>query len=260
MLLAAAAEQRRQIDPAGHDEGADPWRATDLVRRQCDEIGADRPGLDRDLAGGLDRVAMEQRAMPLRDLSDLGHRLDDAGLVVGIHHRYQRRALIAREKPVERVEGDDSIGTDRDRFRRQEPHADQIVLDCRNEDPLATGAEQGEVVGLGAAADEDDALWICITEQSRHGLPGALDGLARRAAAAMHRGRIAPAAKRFRHGRGSLRPQRRRCVPVEIALDLRRSHQPVPAAAGLRKVSQWRRPLVPRTRRSQTSASDTELK
>ncbi len=40
----------------------------------------------------------------------------------------------------------------------------EFVLDCRNEDALATGTEQGEVVGLGAAADKDYSLWICITE------------------------------------------------------------------------------------------------
>ena len=132
------------------------------------------------------------------------------------------------------------------------------MLDRRNEDPLAAGADEGEVIGFGSTANEDDGARIHVTEQSRHRLPGAFDDVTRRPAAPMHRGRIAPTAQRFRHRGGSLWPQRRRRVPIEVALDL--SHQPVPAAAELRKVSQWTRPLVPRTRRSQTSASDTELK
>ena len=272
VFLAATAQQRRQIDPAGHDESANPRRATDLMCRQCDEIGAEGADLQSHLAGGLDGVTMEHGAMSPRNRGDLGYRLDNAGLVVGIHHRHQRRARIGAEQPVERVEGDDPLGTDRNDFGGRNRMTDRIVLDCRNEDPLATSPDQGKVIGFGPTADEDNAAWIHITEQTRDSRPSAFDDLARRSAAPMHRGWITPAVQRFGHGGRRFRPQRRRCVPVEVALGPRLTsvhgtargdvgdHQPVPAAAGLRKVSQWTRPLVPRTRCSQTSASDTELK
>jgi hypothetical protein len=61
------------------------------------------------------------------------------------------------------------------------------VLDRRNEDPLATGTEQAKVIGLGAAADEDHAAWIYITEQTRHSFAGAFDDLPRRSSAPMDR-------------------------------------------------------------------------
>ena len=42
VLLATATQQRHHIDPAGHDESANPWWAADFMCRQCDEIGTDR--------------------------------------------------------------------------------------------------------------------------------------------------------------------------------------------------------------------------
>src|SRR5207244_9081144 len=81
-LLAATAEQRHHVDLAGYDEGADPRRAADLVRRQCDEVGPDRSRIEGKLAGRLDRVAMEQRPVSPSNRGDIGDRLDDAGLVV----------------------------------------------------------------------------------------------------------------------------------------------------------------------------------
>ena len=92
MLLAPAAQQRRKLGPASHHKSADPRRAADLVGGQSDEVGADRAGLEGELAGGLDGVTMEQGAIPPHNRGDLGHWLDDAGLVIGIHHRYQGRA------------------------------------------------------------------------------------------------------------------------------------------------------------------------
>ena len=92
VLLAPAAQQRRHIDPASHGESADPRRAADLMSRQCDEIGAEDAELQGDLAGGLDGVTMEQGPMSPRNLGDFGRRLDNAGLVVGMHHRHQSRA------------------------------------------------------------------------------------------------------------------------------------------------------------------------
>ena len=129
--------------------------------------------------------------MPARNRSNFRYRLDDAGLVIGIHHRHQSRAQIGAEQPVEFVESDDPVGTDLNDFGSRDRVTDRIVLDCRQEDPLATGTKQGKAIGLGPAADENHATWIYIAEQTRHSVAGALDNLARRSAAPMHRGRIA---------------------------------------------------------------------
>src|ERR1700719_5205634 len=108
---------------------------------------------------------MEYGAMSPCNRGDLGYRWNNPGLVVGIHHRYQCRARIGVEQPVERVEGDNPLGTDRNDFGGRNRMTDRIVLDRRNEDPLATGAEQGEVDGLGAAADKNDAALIYLRSE-----------------------------------------------------------------------------------------------
>src|SRR6202035_3526846 len=131
---------------------------------------------------------MERGAMSMRNGGNFGYRLNDAGLVIGVHDRHQCRTPIDAEQPVERVQGDDALGTDRNDFGGRNRMTDRIVLDRRNQDPLATGTEQSQVIGLGPAADEDDAARIYITEQTRHSLPGALYYLTRRSAAPMHRG------------------------------------------------------------------------
>src|SRR5271167_5063256 len=105
---------------------------------------------------------MEQSTMPTRNLGDFGNRLDNAGLVVGMHHRHQSRAYIGAEQLIEVVKGDDPLGTDRNDFGGRKRMTDRIVLDSRNQDPLATGTEQGKVIGLGAAADEDHAAWTHV--------------------------------------------------------------------------------------------------
>src|ERR1700719_384027 len=103
---------------------------------------------------------MEYGAMSPCNRGDLGYRWNNPGLVVGIHHRYQCRARIGVEQPVERVEGDNPLGTDRNDFGGRNRMTDRIVLDCRNEDPRATNPYQGKVIGFGPTADEDNAAWI----------------------------------------------------------------------------------------------------
>src|SRR6516164_3384379 len=63
-LLAAAAQQWRQLRVARHDERAGPERSADLVCRQGDEICPDSGGIEGKLTGSLNGVAMKQGAMP----------------------------------------------------------------------------------------------------------------------------------------------------------------------------------------------------
>src|SRR6516162_8096213 len=123
------------------------------------------------------------------------------------------------------------------------------------------------MVRLGTAADEDDTLGRRI-EQSRDREAGLLDRLSRRATPAVNRGRVAATGEYLGHRRRRFGAQRSSRVPVEIGLGSSRdagappsdlAHH-VPIAVALPKVSQWMRPLLPSTRCSQTSASETELR
>src|ERR1041385_2329547 len=100
-LLATTADNRGDLDRAADDQRTDPGRAAELVGRQADEIGADRGSIDRDLAGRLNRIAMEQSTVAMGNGRDFGDRLDRAGFVVRKHHRNQSRAGIGREQLFE---------------------------------------------------------------------------------------------------------------------------------------------------------------
>ena len=127
-------------------------------------ISADR---ERQLAGALHRVAMEEGAMGMRERGDFGDRLNDPGLVVGEHDRHDRRARVGGELPVEPGQIDDPLAVDRDPFGARHGPQHRAVLDRGDEDALAPGAEQRQMVGFGAAADEDDPLGR-RADQRRH--------------------------------------------------------------------------------------------
>ena len=55
------------------------------MRRHAEQIGAERADVHRNLAGALYRIRVEQRAMRVRDLGELGNRLNRADLVVRVH-------------------------------------------------------------------------------------------------------------------------------------------------------------------------------
>src|SRR6516225_4545377 len=123
------------------------------------------------------------------------------------------------------------------------------------------------MVRFGAAADEDDTLGRRI-KQSRDGGARLLDFLSRHATPAVNRGRVAATSEHRGHRRHRFGPQRGGRVPVEISLGSSQGARArpsdlahyVPVAVALPKVSEWTRPLLPSTRRSQTSASETELR
>ena len=89
--LASAAkvfeELGHQVEPVGHNQRADTRGTAELVRRQGDEIGADCSGVEGNLSGRLDRIAMKNRAISPSDCGDLSYGLDYSGLVVREHHR-----------------------------------------------------------------------------------------------------------------------------------------------------------------------------
>ena len=97
--------------PSRTHERADARRAAELVRRQAEQIGAERRQIERQPAGRLHRVAMKERAV--RDARARRSRATGwmtPGLVVGEHDRDQRRAGLGGERAVERGEIDDAVG------------------------------------------------------------------------------------------------------------------------------------------------------
>src|SRR2546430_8165224 len=159
-----------------HVQRADALRAVDLVRGHRQEIHFQFLQVDRDLAHGLYRVAVEDDAFRAADLADLGDRLDHADLVVHHHHRNEngvgaqrRLELLQVEQPVLlRVE----VG-------RLEPLAlefahrveHRLVLGLHRGDVLALApveirrALDREVVAFGRARGPDDLFGIGIEER-----------------------------------------------------------------------------------------------
>src|SRR5215469_10747193 len=99
-------------------------------------------------------------------------------------------------------------------------------------------------------------------------MPGVLYRLPCSSAPAVDRGWVAATSKHRRDCCRGFAAQRSGRVPIEIGLQSIITDRPpasavahlAPVAALLLILSQWARPLVPSTRRSHTSASETDLR
>ena len=130
-----------ELGAADHDERADPRRAAELVRRQADQIGADRGGIERrSCRPPAPRRSGTARRARARSRRSRATGCTIAGLVVREHHRDQRRARIGREHRVERVEIDDAVRVDRDALGLGHGLQDRTVLDGGNENAVAAGS------------------------------------------------------------------------------------------------------------------------
>lgn len=58
---------------------------------ETQQIGTDMGEVDIDLSDGLRRIRVKQDTMAVAGLGYLAHGLDDAGLVIGVHDRDERR-------------------------------------------------------------------------------------------------------------------------------------------------------------------------
>ena len=202
-----------------------------------------------------------------RDRSDCGQGLQHTSLVIGKHDGHERWARISGQKIVECLEHNDTIMVDRDALGSAYGTKGRIVLDRGDQDALAPAAQQRKMVRLGATADKDNSIRR-HTEQCPDSRARVLDRLPRGAAPAVNRGWVAATGEHRGHDRCRLGPQRGGGVPIEISLGPRpdATARPsscvhyVPVAVALPNVSRWRRPLLPSTRCSHTSASETELR
>ena len=133
--------------------------------------------------GRLHGIRVHQRARRVGDRGELGHRLHRADLVVRELHRDERRVGpddarerlgMRRAPPASTSTTSTSKPCTRAEVRRRLEH--RLVLDRRDDDvPAARVRERdaldGEVVGLGAAAREDDVARAAADDRG-HLAPG----------------------------------------------------------------------------------------
>jgi hypothetical protein len=92
-LPTAAQDHRPQLNSTPDIQRANAFRPAELVRRHCRQVDTQLVHRERDLARRLRRVRVEQRSGPARHCGQFGDGLDGAGLVVGVHNRYQKSVL-----------------------------------------------------------------------------------------------------------------------------------------------------------------------
>ena len=166
-LVTAARQDGREPDPAPDPERARPLWSVELVARQREQVDAERPDIDRNLASGLDRIGMKERAVRVRDAGQFVDRLHRADLVVRVHHRHDRghrcrsRPRAPRASRRRRVVDGQKCAVISHDGREAARVEDRFVLDRgRHEMPDACAPprprrrREREVVGLGAAGRE----------------------------------------------------------------------------------------------------------
>ena len=148
-LLATAHDQRLQPHArlAAHVERADALRAVDLVAGDAHQVDLHRLDVERDLAGGLGRVGVEEGLLLAADLADLGERLDDADLVVHRHDR-DHHGLVGDGR-AQGVEIDQAV-----LLHWQVGHLEALLLE------MAAGVEHALVLGHGG----DDVVLAVLVE------------------------------------------------------------------------------------------------
>ena len=149
--------------------------------RNCQQIHAERPDVDGDLAGRLDGVGMEERSTGVGERRDLGDWLNRAYLVIGVHDRYKGSAV--GEGVGDTVRGHHAGLVDRHQGGLPPPAGqglqgvqNGLVLDGAGHQVLSAGRledlggpSKGQVVGLRAAAREDDLGRVSADQCGRRG-------------------------------------------------------------------------------------------
>src|SRR5437868_15395247 len=108
-------DQRFEREAVASNERPCSDGTTELVSGEGHEIDGENIEIDRNLAHGLHRIGMNQRATSVDNPSDLAQGFDHARLVVGEHDRDQRPRSAAKH-PVEGIEIEDAVPIDRYRL------------------------------------------------------------------------------------------------------------------------------------------------
>jgi hypothetical protein len=92
-LVPGAAREGGEGGAAADVEGADAFGRVELVAREGEQVDVEGAYVEGDLADGLGRVGVHERARGVCIAGELGDGLQHAGLVVGVNHRDEARAL-----------------------------------------------------------------------------------------------------------------------------------------------------------------------
>ena len=104
--MLAAGQQRLHARAALDPERPGAFRAVEFVRRQGEQIDAERAHVDRNFARRLHGVGVHQRATFVGDRRDIGDRLNGSDFVIGVHHRDERG--VVGDAPRDAVGRDDA--------------------------------------------------------------------------------------------------------------------------------------------------------
>ena len=103
------------MNVAAPDERAGSLWTAKLVRGDRHQVCAKSTDVARDPARSLHCIDVKNAVCGMHDVGNLGDRLDNAGFVVGKHHRNQR-PLGSRQRRAKRIQIDDPVGSHRKYF------------------------------------------------------------------------------------------------------------------------------------------------
>ena len=210
-----------------HVEQPDSPGSVELVRRQREQIDAQRIYVYVKLTHRLHRIRMECHPAFAGDVGQFPDRLHGPDLVVGHHDRHQHRVIAQRRPQV--VGRDKSVAVHRQmgNFKalgRQRRAGVQhgVVLDLAGDDvptPRGHGSrhtDNGQVVGLGPPGGHNE-LFDLAAQRPSHLLARVGRRLPRPPPHRMHAGRVAGVLGQVRHHRRQhLRRQRRRGAVIQV--------------------------------------------
>ena len=145
-----------EFDTLADVEGSDAFWSVQFMAAEGVEIDAERREVQGEATGDLDAIGVENGSSFMGDGGEFGDGLETAEFVVGVHDGDEAGAR--SEGGAEGFGGDEAVGVgmeDGEVGESGEGLGDGGMFERGGYD-VAVGAGEGEVVGLGATAREDD--------------------------------------------------------------------------------------------------------
>ena len=158
-------KQGFQVHGPGDDQGARPLGPAQLVGGKAHHVHPTGIEVHLDLARRLGGIGVDEGPMGMGTLSDRLHVLDNTGLIVGQHDRYQACTLLKGHFQGLLIHQSPGI-------HRKQAHPGALLTEAHGRGqhrrmfggahrqdgvgPIPAPALQGQVVGLGGTAGKDD--------------------------------------------------------------------------------------------------------
>src|SRR5262245_18031747 len=226
-LLASALDQGLDWDAFAQHKSADALGSADLVRRKrhhIGDIGAKRAEIERQPAGNLNRIGVQNTTSRMDDLGCGGDRLDGASLIVGRHQRNERPTsseMVFGELFLKHAEVDNPIARhgNSGRALAVEPASGEYrrMLNRRHITVPGLAGLSGKRQRIRLAAPARENHIVRLGSGKRCDLfPRRFEERPRLPALSVHRGGIAVGPQRSHHSLAYLRPKRSCGVIIEI--------------------------------------------